>query len=125
MGLPTMWERPMTRARLPFGSTPASSSSRMTPAGVQGRGAGLPSQSAPTLSGWNPSASLAGEIASSTLPSSTCFGSGSCTRMPWVSGSALSRAMRASRSASLTEAGRWCSTERIPTSSQAFRFPRT
>ena len=38
------------------------------------RGAGLPSQSAPTFMGWKPSASLAGEMASSTLPSSTCFG---------------------------------------------------
>ncbi len=60
MGLPTMWERPMTSARLPWGSTWASSSSRITPAGVQGRGAGLPSQSAPTFKRVEPVGVLGG-----------------------------------------------------------------
>ena len=70
----------------------------MTPAGVHGRGVpGMPMESAPTLNGWKPSESLRGSIASRTARSSRCFGSGSWTRMPWMAGSALSRATSASR----------------------------
>ena len=98
----------------------------MTPAGVQGRGVpGIPMESAPTLKGWKPSASLRGSMASSTCRSSSCFGSGSWTRMPWTFGSALSRATSAMSSAWVVVAARWCSSERIPTSSQSFRLPRT
>ena len=43
---------------------------------------------------------LGGEIAPMTLFASICAGSGNCTRMPWIAGSAFSAAMRASRSAS-------------------------
>ncbi len=41
----------------------------------------------PTLTGWNPSTSFLGSIANNTSSSSICFGSGSCTRIPLISGS--------------------------------------
>ena len=38
---------------------------------------------------WKPSTSFAGAIASRTRAASMCFGSGSCTRMPWTAGSGV------------------------------------
>ena len=46
-GLPTMFERPTTTAWRPASGTPACSSSRITPAGVQGTTPGRPASSAP------------------------------------------------------------------------------
>jgi hypothetical protein len=54
---------------------------------------GLPCISRPTFSAWKPSTSFSAEIASSTSSSSNCGAAGSCTRMPWIFGSALSAAI--------------------------------
>jgi hypothetical protein len=64
----------------------------MTPYGVHGMKRGWPCIRAPMFSAWKPSTSFAGAIAFSTASLSKCFGSGNCTRMPWIAGSALSSA---------------------------------
>jgi hypothetical protein len=109
-GLPTMLERPTTTARLPRSSPSVSRSRIMQPLGVHGsrRSSGIPPEaenSRPTLSGWKPSTSLAGWIASSTRLASTWPGSGSWTRMPWTSAAALSSAMTASSSVVVAVSG--------------------
>ena len=48
--------------------------------------------------GWKPSTSFSGRIAVSTLSSSMCFGSGSCTRMPSIFGSSFSFSINANSS---------------------------
>ncbi|MDT4863848.1 hypothetical protein FQZ97_985720 [compost metagenome] len=85
----------------------------------------MPVMSAPALAMWKPSTSLAGEIASMTFCASMCAGNGSCTRMPWMVGSALSASTRASSAASVMVAGQRSSTECMPVSSQALTLLRT
>src|SRR5438093_1515750 len=79
----------------------------------------------PTFEGWNPSTSLPGSTRSNTRCSSMCWGSGSCTSMPWILGSPLRRSMTASSSASVACLGSrmvsWCR----PASPQALPFMRT
>ena len=86
IGLPTISLRPSTTARRPASSTPLRASSCITPAGVQGTKRARFCSSRPTFTGWKPSTSFSGRTASSTRCASTCAGSGSCTRMPWISG---------------------------------------
>ena len=57
----------------------------MIPAGVQATKRGRFCTRRPTFSGWKPSTSLAGSTRRSTRAASTCGGSGSWTRMPWIS----------------------------------------
>ena len=85
MGLPTMSLRPITTARRPATGISCRASSSMMPAGVQGTKRARFCTSRPTFSGWNPSTSFAGSTRSRTRVASTCGGSGSCTRMPWMS----------------------------------------
>ena len=73
----------------------------------------------PTLIGWNPSTSLAGEMASMTFRGSICGGSGSWTRMPSTLSSAFSRATSASSSSSDMLSGKTSSVPSSP-SSRAF-----
>ena len=54
----------------------------------------------------------------SRVSESTCFGTGSCTRMPCTAGSALSASSRAWTSAWLAVSGKWCSLESKPTSAR-------
>ena len=75
------------------------------PIGVQGASAGSPAQRRPAFTGLNPSTSFDGSMAAMTFCGSICFGSGSCTRMPWTAGSALKRATNARRSVSLVVSG--------------------
>ena len=119
IGLPTVLLRPITTAVLPRKSTPVVSISFMQPYGVHALNPGRPTIRAPALCTWNPSTSFSGEIASITLNGSICFGSGICTRMPWIVGSAFSAAMRASRFASARPASYFSSTERTPLASQS------
>jgi hypothetical protein len=65
-----------------------------------GRRPGRPVISAPALCTEKPSTSFSGAMAAMTFCGSMCLGTGICTRMPWMPGSALSAAMRASSSAS-------------------------
>jgi hypothetical protein len=58
-----------------------------------------------TLSGCKPSTSLSCKMRCSTVASSRCGGSGSCTRMPFTAGSALSSSILASNSSCVTVAG--------------------
>src|SRR5690606_13952422 len=89
-GRPTMFERPTITTRLPAGSYPLCSSSSTMPAGVQGASTSRsPEARRPMFMGWNASTSFAGSIRSSTSPARICLGSGSWTRMPWISGSAF------------------------------------
>ena len=76
IGLPTMFERPTTTHSLPFGSILYSSSSSITPAGVQGTKSKLPTMILPTFTGWNASTSFFGSMASITACSEICFGTG-------------------------------------------------
>ena len=78
MGLPTMLERPHHHDVLPpRGPTPLLSSISMTPRGVQGaRTSGSPVARRPTFTGWKPSTSLSGSMASRTFDSSICRGNG-------------------------------------------------
>src|SRR5215217_648324 len=110
-----MLERPTITAWAPRVSMPERISICWTPYGVAGRKAvRSPITSLPTFTGWKPSTSLAGSIRRSTRSELMCFGSGSCTRMPWISRSALSRSTVSSSSASLAEAGNRKVTECIP-----------
>src|SRR5215471_1724227 len=70
----------------------------MMPAGVHARGPGSAATRLPTLHGWNPSTSFSGEIVSRILLALICGGSGSCTRMPSISGSSFSPPTTASNS---------------------------
>ena len=90
-GMPTMLDRPTTTAFFPLRSTPERSSRTMQPLGVQGmkRGSWPFMLSLPMLRGWKPSTSFCSEISASIFSSFMCLGSGSWTRMPWQSGSAL------------------------------------
>ena len=124
-GRPTMLLRPMTTARFPSMVTPAVLSILMMPFGVQGSVQGCFCHRAATLSGWNPSTSFALSMAAITLSSSMCFGSGSCTRMPSTSSSALSCAMSSSSSCSEMVSGLRMVVLRIPTSAEAFALPFT
>ena len=92
----TTASRPSSEACTVFASITQPSSS------VQGVSAGSPVASRPALTGWKPSTSLRGSITFRTFWLSTCFGSGSCTRMPCTAGSALS--VSTSASSSLSEA---------------------
>ena len=71
------------------------------PRGVQGRRPNWRSARWPTFSGWKPSTSLRGSMRWISCVASRRSGRGNCTRMPWTSGSALSRSISASNSASL------------------------
>ena len=71
----------------PIGCAPAASS-RLSD--VHGRKPRWRSASWPMFSGWNPSTSLRGSMRLISGGASICGGSGSCTRMPCTSGSALS-----------------------------------
>src|SRR6185437_1540390 len=104
-GLPTMSLRPTTTASRPAISIWLRSSSSMIPAGVHGRGPGRCETRLPRFTGWNPSTSFSGATASSTLAVSTCFGKGSCTKIPSISSRALSAATCASISAVVTVSG--------------------
>ncbi len=88
----------------------------MQPDGVQGRRPGLPWASRPALTGVSPSTSLRGSIIVVSAPPSTCFGVGSCSRMPLTSGSSLRLAIVRSTSACVASWGSVRSIERIPTS---------
>ena len=74
---------------------------------------------------WNPSTSFDGEIVASTSSTSMCGGSGSCTRIPWIVGSAFSSRMRPSTVSAVASAGYSTSTEWMPVSAQAFTLLRT
>ena len=97
----------------------------MQPYGVQGRSVGDFSTSRPMLYGWKPSTSFAGSMRSTTFSASMCAGSGSWTRMPCTVGSAFSRSITASSSASGSVAGKSCENERMPTASVVRRLLRT
>ena len=114
IGLPTSNERPTTTACLPVRSPRVAFSSSRQPVGVQATRAGSPATSRPALTTCRPSTSLSGPISSITGFSSRGFGSGSCTRMPWILGSAASSATSASSVACGVSVGsRWV-TECMP-----------
>ena len=120
IGFPTMSLRPITTARRPASATPLRSSSSMTPDGVQGARPGVCCTSRPTFSGWNPSTSFAGSIASKMRRSASSpipAGSGDCTRMPSTSGSALKASTTRSASSNAADAGRRSSAVPIPSPS--------
>src|SRR5699024_10799411 len=106
IGLPTMFDRPTTTHSLPLGSMPYSSSSSITPAGVQGTQSKLPTMILPTLTGWNASTSFFGSIASMTACSEMCAGTGIWHRMPETCGLWLSWSIRPSSSSCEVSAGR-------------------
>ncbi len=128
IGLPTMFERPSTTACLPASEGPITLSiSSAEPMGVHGTSAlavAPPASSPTTLTGWNPSTSLAGSIAISTRSASMPCGSGNCTRMPSIPGSAFSAATRASTSTSPVVAGSVIWSERKPAASASRLFER-
>src|ERR1035441_2031953 len=88
-GLPTISLRPTMTARRPAMAMPLRFNSSTIPAGVQARGAGRFATRAPTLQGWKPSTSLAGETAMRIRLVSMCGGRGNWTRMPSISGRAF------------------------------------
>ena len=124
-GFPTMFDRPITTACLPRTSIPENSMSLIIPCGVHGRKHGSPISIFPTLIGVKPSTSFSGAIARITFFSSNPFGSGSCTRMPWMAGSAFSAAILSSNSLSAIVAGMRISREYMPASAQAFSLAVT
>ncbi len=125
MGRPTSTERPMTTALRPERSPSVSRSIIRQPSGVQGMRFGRPLASRPAFSTFSPSTSLRGSMASITACSSKPLGSGICTRMPWMAGSAFRARTRAIRSSCLVSAGsRWV-TECSPASRLCSPLERT
>ena len=128
IGFPTMSLRPMTTARRPSMGMPDRSSSSTTPDGVPGAKAGRFCVSRPTLTGLNPSTSLAGSMASNTCCSASApmpSGSGDCTSTPSTSADALNRATIARTSSNAAVAGRRRRSARMPSASQARTLLRT
>ena len=111
---------PITTQFLPHTSTPVSAISSITPAGVHGRKLKSPIMIWPTFSGWKASTSFSGRIAFIIAFSFICFGSGSCTNIPFTLSSLLSFSTSSKSSASVVSSGRAYSYELNPTSAQAF-----
>ena len=86
IGLPTIKERPITTAFFPDKSPKVFSKSIMTPRGVQGTNWFWPECNLPIFSVWKPSTSLMGLMVLIITLSSMCFGRGSWTNMPLISG---------------------------------------
>src|SRR5690606_34754104 len=125
IGRPTWLLTPTMVALCPRTGRSVQASSVVIPRGVQGRRPNWRSARWPTFSGWNPSTSLRGSMRWIRRLASGMPGNGSCTRMPWTDGSALSRSMSASSSDSLVPAGRSWSRAWMPTFSAARRLLRT
>ena len=88
----------------------------MQPAGVAGTCSGVPRYRFPALTGWKPSTSFDGATAYVTFVSSMWDGSGSCTRIPSTSSSALSSSTSARTSASDVAASSRMSRASMPAS---------
>jgi hypothetical protein len=96
------------------------------PAGVHGAStSSSPMARRPTFTGWNPSTSLAGSMAWMISSSSIWSGSGSWTRIPWISGSAFSPWTTPSSSSWGVSEGSVICFEWKPALSAAFPFIRT
>ena len=87
IGRPTSMLRPGNNCPVPVTGIVYSASRVMIPLGVQGANRGFPLIKRPRLVGWNPSTSFSTLTAEITLSVSICFGRGSWTRMPLISGS--------------------------------------
>src|SRR4029453_2487862 len=118
-GLPTRRLRPTTTARAPRGGAPTSSSGRITPSGVRGRRPGCPAMRWPWLTGWSPSTSFAGGIASITACASRPAGRGGCPRRPCTRAACPSPWTSSSSSACAVLAGSRWPNDAMPTSRQA------
>src|SRR6266568_505928 len=128
IGFPTISLRPMTTAWRPPIGTPERSRISITPAGVHGFRCARPCTSLPTFTGWKPSTSLSGSIASKTccepvLPIEP--GRGACTRMPSCRSLAFKRSTSARSSASDAVAGNRCKSTHRPASLPALTLLRT
>ena len=125
IGLPTIFERPITRAFLPTKSILYSLKISIIPSGVQGTKPSSPEFSLPTFRAWKPSTSLLGSIRLKTSFVSRCFGSGSWTRIPWMLSSLFSTSIRLKSSFCVVCSPRRCMTEPIPAAMQAFSLLAT
>ena len=125
MGLPTMLLRPITTASLPFRSTPVDWIIYRAPLGVQATTPGVPVSIWPALIRWKPSTSFSGRIFARAAFSSRCFGSGSCTRIPWIAESLFSSSIAASSCSWVVSSGMLMVREYIPTSAQPLPLFRT
>ena len=124
-GLPTMLLRPITTACAPDKSIPENSISLIMPCGVQGRKHSSPIIMRPMLTGVKPSTSFSGDMASITASVRMCFGSGSCTRMPWMAGSSFKARTSARSFSSVVAAPRRIVRESMPASTVAFSLAVT
>ena len=119
IGLPTMLDRPTTTACSPCTLIFSAANIFITPNGVQEMNCGLPCANKPTFSAWKPSTSLFMEIAAKILFSLICGGSGSCTKIPWIFGSAFNSLILFNNTSSEIFASKVIFSEWIPTLSQA------
>ena len=102
------------------------SSSIITPSGVHGTIPPVPVDRRPTLTGWNPSTSLSGAIARSTVPVSMCAGSGTWHQDAVDLGIGVEPGdQRQQRVLRGLGSGRRCSKLRMPTSSHFLILRRT
>ena len=111
---------PITTHSLPEISTSVLFSISMIPAGVHGRNVSSPITILPTFTGWNPSTSLLLSIASKTLLSSMCFGSGNCTKIPFTALSSFKSLTTFKSSSSVVSSGSANVLDVMPTYSHAF-----
>ena len=127
IGLPTMLERPTTTASCPARSPTGRAAASGSRAGCRAPAPARPIARRPALPAWKPSTSLSGaDRRRARAWRRSARGSGSCTRMPWTRGSALSR----STSAEQLGLGRRrrssrCSSECMPTSTVCLPLLRT
>ena len=124
-GRPTIPLRPSTTTSAPTVAIPLRRRISTMPAGVHGFGPSSPATNRPTFTGWNPSTSLSGSMASMTARSIRGSGSGNCTRIPSTAASPFSDATAASTSSSPAFPGSASSFDASPHSAQAFSFPVT
>ncbi len=97
----------------------------MMPSGVQGTKVCSSIYNFPIFIGWKPSTSLSGLIASNIFCSLTCFGSGTCTKIPLTESSLFSLFSSFNTSSSVAVSSKCTISEIIPIFSAAFFFDLT
>jgi len=120
-----MWLRPTIATSAPRVSIPLRRRISTMPIGVHGTNVSSPASIRPMLTGWNPSTSFSGAIASITACSIAPSGSGSCTRMPSIASSPFSVRTAPRMSSSPAPPSSASSRDAIPHSAHAFSFPVT
>ena len=125
IGRPTIVLWPIMTISFPTRSILYSLKNSMIPCGVHGTIDSSFCSNFPKFTGWNPSTSFSGTIASKTASVSMCFGRGNCTKIPWMLASWLSLFTYSNNSSGVVSSARRITFEWMPTSVAARSLLRT